>query len=167
MMTSFQEFLRQKVDVATVKDRNQSRGEWLAAINRLLDRVQDWMREADPDDLLEAVRYEVERVEKRLGIYDAPALKIRLGTNSVDILPVGRYSVGPLPLELLKGGPGDDKRWGDLSGGRVDITNGERRYLLLRSKENEHDHWYTVGEPPSPTPFDRKRLEEILQDLLS
>ena len=30
--------------------------------------------EADPDDLLEIVPYEVERVEKRLGIYDAPPL---------------------------------------------------------------------------------------------
>ena len=73
MMTSFQEFLRQKVDISALKDRNRSRGEWLGAINRLLDQVRDWLREADPDDLLEIVPYEVERVEKRLGIYDAPA----------------------------------------------------------------------------------------------
>ena len=167
MMTSFQEFLKQKVDTSALKDRNRSRGEWLGAINRLLDQVRDWLREADPDDLLEIVPYKVERVEKRLGIYDAPALKIRLGINSVNVLPVGRYAVGPLSLELLKGIPGNAQRWGDLSGGSVDITNGERRHLLLRSIEDGQDHWYTVGEPLSPAAFDRKLLEEILQDLLS
>ena len=78
MMTSFQEFLRQKVDISALKDRNRSRGEWLGAINRLLDRVRDWLREADPDDLLEIVPYEVERVEKRLGIYDQPFQHARM-----------------------------------------------------------------------------------------
>ena len=123
MMTSFQEFLRQKVDISALKDRNRSRGEWLGAINRLLDQVRDWLGEADPDDLLEIVPYEVERVEKRLGIYDAPA-KIRLGINSVDVLPVGRYAVGPLSLELLKGIPGNAQRWGDLSGGALTSPTG-------------------------------------------
>ena len=101
-----------------------------------------------------------------VGLYNRPA-KIRLGINSVDVLPVGRYSVGPLSLELLKAIPGNAQRWGDFSGGRVDITNGERRHLLLRGIEDGQDHWYTVGEPLSPAAFDRKRLEEILQDLLS
>ena len=44
MMTSFQEFLRQKVDISALKDRNRSRGEWLGAINRLLDQVRNWSR---------------------------------------------------------------------------------------------------------------------------
>ena len=100
-------------------------------------------------------------------VYNGPALKIRLGINSIDVLPVGRYAIGPLSLELLKGIPGNAQRWGDLSGGRVDITNGERRHLLLRSIEDGQDHWYTVGEPLSPAAFDRKRLEEIVQNLLS
>lgn len=106
MLTSFQEFLRQKVDISALKDRNRSRMEWLGALNRLFEQVREWLREADPDELLEIVPYEVERAEKRLGIYDAPALKIRLGTNSVDILPMGRYAVGPLSLELPTGIPG-------------------------------------------------------------
>jgi hypothetical protein len=78
MMTSFQEFLRQKVDISVLQDRNRSRGEWLGAINRLLDQVRDWLRQADPDDLLEIVPYEVERVEKRLGIYDQPSQHARM-----------------------------------------------------------------------------------------
>ncbi|MGC8644362.1 MAG: hypothetical protein ACP5XB_31250 [Isosphaeraceae bacterium] len=164
-MTSFQVFLRQKVDISALKDRYRSRGEWLGAINRLLDRGRGWLREADPDDLLEIVPYEVERVEKRLGIYDAPALKIRLGTSSVDVLPVGRYSVGLLSLDLLKGVPGNAQRWGDLFSGRVDITNGERRHILLRSIEDGQDRWYAVGDSPSPALLDRGRLEEILQEL--
>jgi hypothetical protein len=50
----------------------------------------------------------------------------------------------------------------------VDITNRERRYLLLRSIEDGQDRWYVldvVGE--APMPFDRDPLEAILEDLLS
>jgi len=50
---------------------------------------------------------------------------------------------------LLKGTPGNAQRWGDLSGGRVDITNGERRHLLLRSIEDGQDHWYYPGKEVS------------------
>src|SRR5438067_1384257 len=102
MPTSFQEFLRQKAEGSNVKDRIRSRGEWLGALNRLRDQIRGWLHEADPDDLLEIVPYEVERVEQRLGIYDAPALKIRLGTDTVDVLPMGRF-VRPLASQAIKG----------------------------------------------------------------
>lgn len=166
MATSFQEFLRQKAKGSDLKDRNRSRAEWLGALNRLFDQVRVWLRESDPDDLIEVLPFEVERVEARLGVYDAPALKIRLGTDSVDVLPVGRYVNGPLALESLKAIAGNAMRWGDLSGGRVDITNGEQKSLLLRSSEGGQDRWFTLGGP-IPVPLDRDRLEAILQDLLS
>ncbi len=142
MSTSFQEFLRQKAKGSDLRSRNRSRMEWLGALNRLFGQVRDWLRQSDPDDLLEVVPYEVECVEEGLGIYDAPALKIRLGTDSVDVLPVGRFVSKNLAIQNLQLIPGNERRWGDLSGGRVDITNGERRFQLLRSLEAEADHWY-------------------------
>lgn len=162
MPTSFQEFLREKAEGSDWKARGQSRREWLDALKRLLDQIRGDLRAADPDDLLEIVPYEVERVEGRLGIYDAPALKIRLGTDSVDVLPVGRYAIGPIAPRSVQGVPGG---W---SGGRVDITNGEKRYMLLQSIEAGKDRWYAleVGGPIEPAPLDRGRLEAILQDLL-
>jgi hypothetical protein len=68
-------------------------------------------------------------------------------------------------LQLI---PGNERGWGDLAGGRVDITDGERRHLLLRSIVDGQDCWYAVGDPNHvPIPFDQVRLEAILQDLLS
>jgi len=166
MSTSFQEFLRQKAKGSDLKDRNRSRSEWLSVLNRLLDQVRDWLRQSDPDDLLETVPYEVERVEPRLGIYDAPALKIRLGTDSVDILPMGRHVTKHIEIQHLQAIPGNQDRWGDLSGGRVDITDGERRYQLFRSIQDGRDHWYAWGDSMTLLPFDRDRLETILKDLL-
>lgn len=166
MSISFQEFLRQKAEGTNSRDRNRIRGEWLGALNRLLDLIRDWLREADPENLLEIVPYEVERVEERLGIYEAPALKIRLGTDALDILPVGRFSIGPVHVRALFNLPvGREKT--DPIAGRVDITDGERKYLLLRFVEAGQDHWFTVDEQSQTHPLDRHCLEMILRNLLS
>jgi hypothetical protein len=168
MPISFQEFLRKKAEGSGWKGRNDRRVEWLGALNRLLAQIRGFLQEADSDGVLEIVDYEVERVEERLGVYDAPALKIRLGTASVDVVPVGRNSPKPLSLMHLLAVQGNESRWGDLAGGRVDVTDGERRHLLLRSTKDGQDNWYVVMDKKSGvTPFDRQSLEAILQDLLS
>jgi hypothetical protein len=166
MPTSFQEFLRQKAERSDWKDRSRSRGEWLGALNGLFDQLRDWLRESDPDGLVEVVPYEVERVEERLGIYDAPALKVRLGTDAADILPVGRYATQHVMVQTLQAIPENKWRWGDLSGGRVDITDGERKYQLLRSVEGGQNRWFVWDGKPPLNPLDRGQLETILQDLL-
>jgi hypothetical protein len=168
MPTSFQEFLRQKVEGSDWKNRKRLRSDWLDALNRLLAQIREWLREADPEGVLEFVTYEVERVEERLGVYDAPALQIRLNTESADILPVGRFVALPFTIQNLLSVPSNQQAWGHLSGGRVDITDGERKHILLRSLQDGQDRWYAVmkGEI-SPLPFDRARLEAILEDLLA
>ncbi len=166
MSTRFEEFLKQKAEESDWRDRNRSRSEWLLTLNHLFAEIRKWLREADPEGLLEVVPYQVERVEQRLGIYDAPALKIRLGTNSIDILPMGRHVTNHLQLQNMLVIPSNVGRWGDLSGGRVDVTDGERRYQLLRSTEAGQDRWYAWSVKPPLLVFDRDRLEEILQDLL-
>jgi hypothetical protein len=171
MSTSFQELLRKQAEISGWKERSRSRAEWLGALRNLLDSIRNWLHEADPEGVLENVQYEVQRVEQRLGVYDAPALTVRLGTRSVDFLPVGRYSIGSLlELKTVLATQGNQERWGDLAGGRVDITNGERRHLLLRSIEGGQDRWYvmmTNKGAPIPSAFDRASLEATLLDLLS
>lgn len=166
MPTTFQEFLRQKAEGTSSRDRIRHRDEWLGALDRLFDLIRNLLREADPDDLLEIVPYEVQRVEDRLGVYDAPAMKIRLGTDTVDLLPVGRFSVGHLTVHTLRRFPGESGGL-ETPAGRVDITNGERKYLLLRSLEGDQERWFAVDGYSRATLLDRKYLEEILRDLLS
>lgn len=164
MATSFQDFLRQKTEGTDWRARTRNREEWLWALNGLLDQVCEELRGADREGYLELIRYEVERVEEHLGVYDAPALKVRLGPDSVDFLPVGRYAAGPLGYIQIRT---ILDNWGDHFGGRVDITNGEKRYILLRRIDDGADRWYaTTGNSVEPKPFDQDCLESILQDLL-
>lgn len=166
MPTSFQDFLRQRAEGAGVQERTRNRGEWLKALEGLLTQIEDWLRAADTENLLETMRYDVERVEDRLGIYDAPALKIRLGTDEIDVVPVGRYAIGPLPAQAIRSLRGVEGTDGPAAG-RVDITNGERKYLLLRDISSGVERWYAVNERSQGVLFDRAQLETILQDLWS
>jgi hypothetical protein len=113
------------------------------------------------------VTYEVQRVEERLGVYDAPALTIRLNTDSADILPMGRFVPLPTHVQNQLSVASNRQAWGNLSGGRVDVTDGERRHILLRSTEGGPDRWYVVKRSDvTPLPFDKDQLEAILEDLL-
>jgi len=163
---TFQDFLRRKAEGTDVRERNRNRDEWLKAINGLLDQIEEWLRAADAENLLEIMRYDVERVEERMGVYDAPALKVRLGTDEVDVVPVGRYAIGPLPAQAIKSLMGVEGTDGPAAG-RVDITNGERKYLLLRDLTSGQERWYAVDERSKAVLFDRAYLEAILQDLWS
>lgn len=166
MSTRFQEFLEQKAEEAGVRERHRQRSEWLVAIGGLLDQIREWLRIADSGNFLEIVPYEVERVEGRLGIYDAPALKIRLGTDEVDVVPVGRYAIGPLPAQTLNSALGIEGTDGPAAG-RVDITNGERKYLLLRDGSTGQDRWYAFDDKSKAVLLDQAHLETILEDLWS
>ena len=166
MSTRFQEFLGRKAEKSGIRERNRQRDEWLGAIRRLLDQIEGWLKDADPENLLEIVSYDVERVEGRLGIYDAPALKIRLGTDEVDVVPVGSLR------DRTLAGPGDDVALGiegtnGPAAGRVDVTNGERKYLLLRDASSGTDRWYVLDDRSEAAVLDRARLESILEDLWS
>jgi hypothetical protein len=168
MSTRFEEFLKKKSEGSGLKERRANRDEWLGALNRLLGQVRDWLQEADEEGLLEIVPYLVQSVEKRLGIYDAPAIKIRVGNGQVDFLPVGRFSIGPISESIMEGVLGVVTS-GERApiAGRVDITNGERKYLLLRAIDGGQDRWYAANQRTHVVPFDKNLLEDILQDLLS
>src|SRR4051812_37808057 len=88
---SFSEFLRQKGEEYRVRDRHEQRSEWLEAINSLYDQIRGWLREVDPEGLLDIVPYQVSRTEPVLGTYDAPALKIQLGPAEAHLKPMGRW----------------------------------------------------------------------------
>ena len=166
MPTDFQEFLKQKTAGSDIRERNRSRLEWQSAVSRLSEQIQHWLREADPESLLEVIGYDVQRAESQLGIYDASALKIRLNSDEVDLLPIGRYAIGPLSsamIKALRGVAGTD----GPAAGRVDITDGERRSILVREIKDGSERWFAVNDKAEVHPFDRTRLEAILQDLWS
>lgn len=164
---TFREFLKTKADEFGVRDRHRRREEWLNAINRLLTQFQDWLRQADPEGLLDVLRYEVARTEQSLGTYDAPALKIRLGAGEVDIVPMSRGTINT-GLEVATGPSTSFKgRISDPFAGRVDVTNGYQKYNLYRKLQDDNESWLIRDEHKQFTELTPDSFERILQDLLS
>ena len=62
-LLSFRDFLKAKGDELGVRDRHRRRGEWLGAIHRLLDQIRDWLRESDPEDVLDIEPYDCQFAE--------------------------------------------------------------------------------------------------------
>jgi hypothetical protein len=156
---SFRDFLKAKADELGVRDRHRRRGEWLGAIHRLLEQMRDWLRESDPEGVLDIEPYEVSRTEQNLGTYDAPALKIRLGAGEVDVRPIGRE----VPFMAIRGASGDATTFS----GRVDITDGYRKYNLYREINQGKDLWQISDERNKFSYLNAESFERILQDLLS
>jgi hypothetical protein len=158
-LPSFREFLKTKADETGVKDRHRRRGEWLGAIHRLLDQIRDWLRESDPEGVLDIEPYEVSRTEHDLGTYDAPALKIRLGAGEVSVVPMGR----DVPFMAIRGASGAATEFA----GRVDISDGFRKYNIYREVSEGKDLWQVRDDMNIFTYLDAESLGRILQDLLS
>ena len=60
MPTSFQEFLKQKAEGTGIQERNQNRSDWLGPLRMLLHHIENWLRAADTEHVLEIMPYDVE-----------------------------------------------------------------------------------------------------------
>jgi len=164
--TTLREFLTSKADEYGVRGRNQRRKEWLGAVDRLFVQLQSWMREADPEGLLDVIRYDVSRTERDYGTYDAPALQVRFGPEEVSVEPI--YGHPPLSLTFDQGqmASSPDLGGADISGGRVDASNGLRTYHLFRERGDEADAWW-IWDGDRFAKLDPASFGRILKDLLS
>jgi hypothetical protein len=157
-MMTFREFLDKQAQRSDHVERRQRRDEWVAVVGRFLNQLRAWLVESDPKGVLDVVPMEIERFEPNLGSYRIAALKINLGASAVEVTPVGRNTVGIMEP------PGDAVLRAE---GRVDITDGIRRYICYRTLKEGQEKWYAVDERFQAWPLDKERVEAILQDLLS
>ena len=156
-MTSFQEFLHKKAEEQGQASRRERRDEWISAVNRLVEQIRVWLREADPEGLLDLVDVEYNKAEKGLGAYKIRGLQVGVGDLSGQVIPVARNVVGSPRI----GGDGAQL------GGRVDISDGIKKYILRRVLKDGTESWEVLDEQLGATPLDRARLESILLDLLA
>jgi hypothetical protein len=154
----FREFLEKRAQHPHQRERRERREEWITAVHRLVEQLRAWLAESDPGAVLDVVPIEIEKAEPGLGVYRIPGLKVRLGEAAVEVVPVGRNVVG---------GVGPQGAVGVQAEGRVDVTDGIRRYILYRTLQDGQEKWYALDERFQAAPLDRVRLEGILQDLLS
>src|SRR5262249_55451672 len=100
-----------------------------------------------------------EKREQGLGAYHVPGLTIHFGERTVKVVPVGRMVLARLGPFAQAGHENAE--------GRVDITNGTSKYLLLRKLTYDGEEWLAQGEGSGIKRLDRECFEAILTDLLS
>lgn len=160
-MPTLKEFLASEAEKLRGEqaDAMTRRDEWIASVGRLLARIQDWLAQADSDRILSIDNAPVRVSEQGLGSYEIAALTIGLGAREVRIRPVARSVGAPLRATSMLHVP--------RAYGRVDMTNGLDRFLLIRVEVAPEDRWMIVEQDgPLAAPFDRSSFETALLRLL-
>jgi len=129
-------------------DVEESKREWLRAIDSLLERISGWLEPVAQKGLVKLHRNKVTISEDSLGVYEAPCLEIEAVGRRVVLEPVARVVFG--------------------GAGRIDMGHGRLARVLIR-EPNENNRWlissaYTKGEGAVLTD---ETFTEALQSLLS
>jgi hypothetical protein len=177
MSTIFKEFLHQQAEKhqAEASVAKAEVDEWRAAIRRLYDQIRAWLKESDPEAIIEIEESLQDITEPGLGRYSVPRLNLRVFGKWIGIIPKARRTVGSAKPPQ-KSAP-------ERATGRVDITDELRRYVLYRFKEGDQDVWMIdsrfVDEPDNqpppyvqyipmwePRPLDQAAFERALMSYL-
>jgi hypothetical protein len=151
--------------------------EWQSAVERLFSQIREWLKDADPDEVIEIEKGEQDVREPGLGRYRVPRLNLRVLGKWIGIIPKARRTVG-MAKPPQKSAP-------EQAEGRVDITDELRRYVLYRFRDGDKDVWMIDGLaqgndasensltgqvqyfPRSETrPFDQEAFEKALMSYL-
>jgi hypothetical protein len=93
-------------------DAITKRKEWIAAVDRLLAQIKDWIQQADPEQILMLQETSHQLPERMIGTYEVHGLSIGVGLRELRVTPVARYVAGPMSST------GTIRAYG-----RVDFTN--------------------------------------------
>ncbi len=144
---------------AKAQENKQSLDEWRRDVDQFLQVVRSAVEAADSERVLFIRKSRVYLREVRFGEYELPSLEIVLGDTEVKVEPQGRFNVGRL-------------RTPDGSAfqieGRVDITDGTRRYLAYRTPllENGHGWWVCDEDRKDPRFWKDEVIQDVILDLL-
>jgi len=150
--------------VKTVEEHLQDRKrEWLADLDELMGTLAGWLADGEHQGLLRIERRDVEVAEEDLGPYSAPALSIRTLTahpRTIQVQPRGLRVAGVIAAA-----------GGRIVGahGRVDITCGAGRMILLRMREPVSapiTAWKLVLSDGKMAPLTEDAFSEALTELL-
>ena len=114
---NLKEFLSEKARQPNQLERRRLRDEWVAAVHRLMSQLQDWLRQADPEHVLDIGIIPVVKREQNIGTYEVPSLDVRDDETVIRVLPVGR---NVLHARSQNGNETINAQ------GRVDITDGAK-----------------------------------------
>ena len=139
MSTTFKEFLRQQAEKqqAEATAAKAVVDEWRTSIEDLFNQIREWLKESDPEGVVEIEESQEDVREPGLGRYRVPRLTLRAFGKWIGIIPKARRTVGTAHPPQ-KSAP-------QRAEGRVDITDELRRYVLYRFQEGGGDVWLIDG----------------------
>ena len=160
MTTAFKDFLGQQAEKhrAQVIAGKATVEEWHAAIERLFDQLRAWLKESDPEGVIEIEQGHQDVTEPGLGRYRVPRLNLRAFGKWIGIIPKARRTVGTA-TPPQKSAP-------QRAAGRVDITDELRRYVLYRFQEDGGDVWLIDDLESGAKPLDQEAFERALMSYL-
>lgn len=169
-MSALTKFLKEEGERlrTALPERQTKLADWQRAVRELMAQLAAWVRDADPDKLIEIDDSQSQRlVETGLGLYHAPRLALRLEAHHIWVIPKARNVVAFVPAP-----DGSGERRAD---GLVVITDyppaGDQFpaavYNLYRVADPGGDRWFiryaTAGRAD---PLDRERFETVLVNML-
>jgi hypothetical protein len=160
MTTAFRDFLRQQAEKHQAEARAGKAivDEWRDAVERLFSQMREWLKEDDPEGVIQIEEGQEEITEPGLGRYRVPRLDLRAFGKWIGIIPKARKTVGTAkpPQQATP----------QRAAGRVDITDELRRYVLYRIQENGRDVWLIDDLASGQRPLDQGTLEKALMSYL-
>jgi hypothetical protein len=160
MTTAFREFLRRQAEKhqAEVRSGKATVEEWRSAVEQLFAQLRAWLKESDPEGVIQIEEHHQDVSEKGLGRYRIPRLDLRALGKWVGIIPKARKTVGTAhpPQNSAP----------QRAAGRVDITDELRRYVLYRFQEDGCDVWLIDDLESEPKPLDQDAFEKALMSYL-
>ncbi len=132
--------------------------DWQRATQDLVHQVLEWLKAADPEQLLRVRQTDHTFEDYYMGRYVLKGLSISLGRNAVRAVPY------PLPVVGMIQPPGETAQ--RQIEGRVDLDNGMERVPVYRVISEGRDVWMWWTYGGIGTPFTRESFEGIVLGLL-
>ena len=161
-MGSLKDFIAEQAEKLRTEEPRaaRKRDEWTAAVDRLNQRIREWLTQADPDQkILEVRERPYPRREEGIGAYEVRGLSIALGPREVRVEPIGRNVAGPLSATGVI--------HVHRAYGRVDLTDGLKKFMIFRVERDPEDRWNIIEQDGfRMQPFDQSAFEEAFKSLL-
>ena len=162
ILASLKEFLAGEAEKlrSEQSEAMTERQEWIAAVDRLLAQIKDWMHQADESGILIVHEATFPMSEQGIGTYEIRSLTIGLGPREVRIKPVARFVASPLRSNGVIHIP--------RAYGLVYMTNGLDKFKIFRTEKVPTDRWTIVEQDSSRIErFDRNSFESAFESLLA
>lgn len=158
-MSALQELIREQAQRLGQPEVKMRLDQWLRSAQSLLQQLEAWLKEADPEGILKVTKAPHELREENFGAYELWRLKIDLGGRRVEIVPLGGNVGGAVRLE---------NNQTVAIRGMVEMVNDIDRIRLFRLIDDRSERWVIQHSGPWPAkPLDQTTFEAAMLQLLS